>query len=134
MPRPRVPSQAISVNPQSVLQREEEPPLSDTRLNMPIGTGLRDDQDKHVTDHEFADGALHQNVGDESEQRGSGKVGRLHGWLMKPRMRKKTYARAKMATHRNNYHESGRHNISHGRQAQRIEILPCTCDFMQGKP
>ena len=62
--QPRAPSQTISVNPQSVLQRGVESPLSDTRLSMRIGIGLRDNHDKHVADHEFADDALHHNFGD----------------------------------------------------------------------
>ena len=75
-------SQCISVNPQSMLQAQKETPLADTTLSMRIGIGLRDNQDKHVADHEFTDDALHHNFADCSEQqRGSGRAGRLHGLL-----------------------------------------------------
>ena len=73
--QPRAPSQTISVNPQSALQRGVESPLSDTRLKMRIGIGLRDNQDEPVADHDVIDDALHFDVVDYSEQRGSGKVG-----------------------------------------------------------
>ena len=54
---------------------------------MRIGTGLRDNQDEFVVLHEFRDDALHYKFVDYSEQRGSHRVGRLHGVLMG--MRKK---------------------------------------------